>query len=226
MTKTSRIILVAASVILLCSVIIAGATFALFSESKEITVHLQAGKLDVEFYRDGYSYTVLQDDGTLKTVTGGTRVDFTKPVNENIFGFAGSENEKFKIVPGSSFGADLQLVNKGSTAFTYDIDIVYNGNSDALASQLLVTVGEYHYDQNQKRVETVKKSARLNDPTWKTAEGFLDGTLNLGTEAVSSNMFVRIDFVSDSNGTNNNVMSDSVYFDLVLTCVQHVGNNS
>ena len=233
MNKTARIILLSAATILLCCVIIAGATFALFTESRTITTHLKSGKLDVEFYRDRYSYTILDSDGTLRTVTGGTRVDFTKPVGENFFGFEGSSTNKFQIVPGSVFSADMQLVNKGTTAFTYDIEIIYDTNDaenhDVLADQLLVTVGEYTYAQNGDRVERVTKSARLSDPTWQTSEGYLEGTLKIGTTAVSSNMFVRVEFVSDgtNNGNvNNGVMSKSVYFDLVLTCVQFNGANS
>ena len=121
-----RIIIISAAIILLCVVIITGATFALFTEDKTITTHLQAGGLDVQLYRDSYSYTVLDSDGTLKTISGGTRKDFTKPVDENFFGFKGTKTEKFKIVPESTFSADLQLVNNGTTAFTYDIDIVYD----------------------------------------------------------------------------------------------------
>lgn len=233
MNRTNRIILVSVAVILLCCVIIAGATFALFTEGKTVTTHLKSGKLDVEFYRDRYSYTILDADGTLKPITGGTRVDFTKPVGENFFGFEGSKDNKFQIVPGSEFSADMQLVNKGTTAFTYDIEIIYDTdddtNFDLLADQLLVTVGEYSYAPNGDRVERVTKSARLSDATWQSEEGYLEGTLKLGTTAVSSNLFVRVQFVSDGTGignVNNNVMSKSVYFDLVLTCVQYNGENS
>ena len=220
-----RIIIVSAAIILLCVVIITGATFALFTEDKTITTHLQAGGLDVQLYRTSYSYTVLNDDGTLSPVTGGTRKDFTKPVDENFFGFEGTKTEKFRIVPESTFSADMQLVNNGTTAFTYDIDIIYSSedteNSNDLASQLLVTVGTYTYN-GQTRVETVTKEAYLNDAVWKTAEGYLAGILTLEEgEKVSEDMFVRVKFVTGSG--NNAVMGDSVYFDLVLSCVQYVG---
>ena len=225
MLDKKRIIIISSAIILLCTMIITGATFALFTEDKTVTTHLQAGGLDVQFYRNSYSYTLLNADGTLTPVSGGTRKDFTQPVDENFFGFKGTNDDKFKIVPETTFSADMQLVNNGTTAFTYDIDIVYdttdNENSNDLSGQLWVTVGTYAYN-GLTRVDTITKEAYLNDPVWETAEGYLAGTLTLDSEEkVSENMFVKVKFMPSD--ANNDVMGDSVYFDLVLKCVQYNG---
>ncbi len=200
--KRNRILLLACSVILLCTCIITGVSYALFTDSVSVNNHLQAGKLDVTLTRTDLTYCILNDEGVLETVTVDSDLDFTSSTAENVFGIDASD---MKVVPGSYFVAKMKMGNNGNVAFTYDVSISLLEGNNALAEQLTVTVT--HPDGST----TVKKLSQLTNGLTVTA-----GTMDKSDTAQEFTVSVSFDNVAN----NNDAMDQSVVFDLVVTAEQ------
>lgn len=145
MNKKS-VLLVSASVILLCMTIIVGMTWALFTDTQKVTNHLQAGDLAITLKRTELIKTTLNAQGKLVTSEPDTTPltfsnpadENVNPADENVFGIG--ENEK--IVPGAKYVAKMQIENHSDVAFGYWIEIVCTDKTNGanLAKQLKVTV--------------------------------------------------------------------------------------
>ena len=94
------------AIILLCMTIIAGMTFALFTDSKRVKNHLQAGDLEVTLTRTYLEYSVLNPQGKLAVTKVEEDLNFTNSTNQNVFGV---DAKNIRIVPGSYFKADLRV---------------------------------------------------------------------------------------------------------------------
>lgn len=232
MFKRKRILLLASSVILLCAALIAGATFALFTEEATVETHLQAGHLEATLTRNSYKYTVLRDDGTLEEISGTSNDDFTLSTTEdkNFFGDIGSQ----LIVPGSFFEATFTIGNAGTTAFNYDVIVKLTGATEeadiALANQLYVKVG--YVDANGNKSEPISKGF-MNDGTYTIAGGAADRVLVVdatGTPDSSKKMYVTVEFIDteSANGSlfgtevvdNNDAEHGAIKFDLFVKATQ------
>ena len=78
-----RVILTSCSIILLCTAIIVGMTFALFSEQMKLTNHLKAGELSITLTRTNLKYSTLDGKGYLKEVVVEKDEDFTASNSAN-----------------------------------------------------------------------------------------------------------------------------------------------
>lgn len=140
-TNRKRTLLVSSAVILLCMTIIVGMTFALFTDTKTVKNHLQAGDLSITLTRTRLTKTTLDASGYLVTSDPDTTpLNFSQPTDENVFGI--TENEK--IVPGTKFTAKMKIANNSDVAFGYWIEIVCTDQSrgEDLAKQLVITVDD------------------------------------------------------------------------------------
>lgn len=186
-------------IIMLCTTVIVGASYALFNETISVGNHLQAGNLDADLTRTNLKYAVLDADGVLKENEDGEDVDFTGITSKNIFGLDGES----KIVPGSYFEAEMNLANNGTVAFDYAIEIKLLGEDNELADQLQVTV------TTANGTETLK----LAD---------IDGKLVVSEGRVpmsqSLTFTVKVEFIDGQN--NNDAQNQTCAFDLVVTAVQ------
>lgn len=200
--KRNRILLIACSVILLCTCIITGVSYALFTDSISVNNHLQAGKLDVTLVRTDLTYCILNSEGVLETVTVTDDLDFTTSTEENVFGIDASG---MKVVPGSYFVAKMQMGNNGNVAFTYNVSISLLEGNNALAEQLTVKV------THPNGSITTKKLSELTSGLTITA-----GTM--GKTDTVQEFTVAVSF--DDVNTNNAAMNKSVVFDLVVTAEQ------
>lgn len=195
---TRKMLALSCLIIMLCTTLIVGASYALFNESISVGNHLQAGNLDAELTRTKLQYAVLDTEGVLNTYVNNDRVDFTGTTNENIFGLNGD-----RIVPGSYFEADMTLANKGTVAFDYEIEIKILGNSNKLAEQLKVTV------TTSEGTETMLLSEINGKYVVST------GRMPLNS---SADFTVRVEFVDST--ANNDAQNQTCAFDLVVTAVQ------
>ena len=93
--NTKRILALSCLIIMLCTTVIVGASYALFNESISIGNHLQAGNLDAVLTRTNLTYATLHTDGVLRTYEDDEAEDFTGITNKNIFGLTGDQ----KVVP-------------------------------------------------------------------------------------------------------------------------------
>lgn len=217
--KKKRVLLVSCSVIMLCICIIAGMSYALFTDSVSVGNHLQAGNLKVTLTRTNLKYSVLNADGELAETTVEEDLDLTTSSDNNAFGI---DSTNVRIVPGSYFDADLALANAGNTAFTYNISIKLLGTSTELAEQLKVTVTHPDGTTTEKMLSELANGLSV-------AVGEMQVT-----DTVQS-FGVRVEFTEDAaynanrptdDRMNNNAAQDATAaFDLVVTATQATASN-
>lgn len=201
--KKKKVLLISCSVIMLCICIVAGMSYALFTDSITVSNHLRAGNLKVGLTRTNLEYSVLNANGELETKTVSNSVDLTSSTG-NAFGI---DKTNTRIVPGSYFQTDLQIENNGNTAFTYGVTIRLNSTSNKLAEQMKVML----LDAEGHVVES-KTFSELGANGW---------TLNSGrvlAGETAEKFTVRVEFVD--NGNNNAAMNLTADFDLVVTATQ------
>lgn len=194
-----KILALSCVIIMLCTTIIVGASYALFNETISVGNHLQAGNLDATLTRTNLKYAVLDTDGVLRTYEDGDDADFTGITTKNIFGLSGES----KIVPGSYFEAEMNLANKGTVAFDYAIEIKLLGEDNDLADQLQVTVVTANGTETLKLADI--------DGKLVVSEGRMPMNQNL-------TFTVRVEFIDGQN--NNAAQNQTCAFDLVVTAVQ------
>ncbi len=210
-TNRKRTLLVSSSVILLCMTMIVGMTWALFTDTQNVTNHLKAGDLQITLKRTELIKTTLNDAGYLVTSEPNTTVeDFTNPTDENVFGIETNE----KIVPDSKFVAKMQIENNSDVAFGYWIEIVCTDKTSGenLAKQLKVTVNTGS-----------DKSGFVGNGL--TVKGENDGYVGELAVGGSGTFTVTVEFldsmVADNNIDDNDLaQNESLNFDLVVHAVQ------
>lgn len=217
--KKNRVLLTSCAVILLCICIIAGMSFALFTDSVSVGNHLKAGNLKINLKRTNLKYSVLNDDGELAETTVTDVVDFTNRTGSNVFGIDSTE---IRIVPGSYFDATLQIENAGNTAFTYNVGIKLLGDANAMAKQLQVTLTDADGNSQTQMLSELTASGLT----------FYGGKMKVGAEPQT--FTVKVEFINDVDYNaglpadaepedymdNDNAQNKSAIFDLVVTAVQ------
>ena len=206
MSKRTRTVVFASLMILICLATLVGGTYALWSKVETVTTHISAGKMDVGFKRIGLvkkvvnSSTGYLDEKTYSATEA--EADLTQD-DVNVFDIADGE----KLVPGSSYEAELEIKNNGDVAFEFDVVIKLSSVSNKLAEQLIVTV------------DGVEKGALSTFAN--------DGQAVISTMAVEKNaqktFKVKIEF-KDDNSVNNDAMSLNADFDLIVTATQKTTN--
>lgn len=210
-TNRKRALIVSGAIILLCMTIIAGTTWALFTDTQTVSNHLQAGDLKITLARTELTKRTLNSDGKLVTsAPDKTRLDFSNPTDENVFGIV--ENEK--IVPGTKYVAKMEISNKSDVAFGYWIEIKC---TDA-------TAGEHLAKQLKVTVNTgTDATAFVNDGL--IVKGANDGYVGEILIGKSAEFTVTVEFL-DSFVVENNIeandlaQGENLSFDLVIHAVQ------
>lgn len=216
-----KALLLATMTVMLCVLIISGATFALFTDSVTATNHLEAGKLDVTLTRTKLEWVSVNSEGYLEDHVDNTPKDLSTPTTTNLFGLTGDS----LIAPLSYYKATLKIENKGTVAFTYGIKIKLNSTPNELAKQLYVTVKDnsgttlsqgYLTDFATEKAITIATTQELNNTTnasdlFTVKVEFIDDGRPVG---VSPTKPVNESFI------NNNAMSLSADFDLIVSATQ------
>lgn len=203
--KQKRVLLMACALVLLCMSLIIGITYGLYTESLTTSNHLQAGNLDISLIRTDLSYRVLNEEGELEVIRVEDDIDFTGSTRENIFGM---DAMGLLIAPGAWFDAQLQVINEGNVAFTYDVAIRLRGDANALSEQLLFTVTHPDGAVTEKRLSQLTEEFSL-------ATGRMKATDEAQT------FRVKVEFLDEPD--NNLAQSQAVVFDLFVTAVQSTG---
>ena len=203
MVKRSRAVLIALLTIALCFSLIAAGTYALYTDSVNLTTHLVSGSMDITLKRTNLTTKTLSDAGYLATNEYPADVDFSNTTDRNVFEITNNT----LIAPGCSFDAEMTLSNASDVAFIWWIEIRYDDSENlALADQLKVTV------------------TAAGTPS----EAFLSAGLTIGSENApvgtlaksgSSVFNVKVEFIND-NSVNNSAQGQQVDFDLIVHAVQ------
>ena len=216
-TNRKRVLLISCSVILLCLSVIAGMTWALFSDTEDMNHHLKAGKLEITLLRKKLSGNAL-DPKTGYLVPLEDLFDNPKYLSQEKVFTNSSDNvfeltDTTKVVPGSSYVADMQIVNNSDVAFVYWVEILYNKDksNDVFAEQVEVKV-----DTTIGKVGGEKR-AILNEGLYVGSETDPIGTLAKGESATFS---VSVEFETRVHAENNKAQGLDVDFDLVVHAVQ------
>ena len=209
-TNRKKALLVSTAIILLCMTIIVGMTWALFTDTKTVSNHLQAGDLSITLKRTELTKTTLNAQGKLVTSAPDTTTkNFSNPTDENVFGIVEGE----KIVPGTKYQASMQIENHSDVAFGYWIEIVCTDKTNGadLAKQLKVTVNM-----------GADASASVNDGLTVGSSSNYVGELIIDATAEFTVTVEFLDsFVAENNIDHNDLaQGESLSFDLVVHAVQ------
>ena len=202
MQKKIKLLFVSYLVILLCTVLIVGGTFSLFTDSVSVKNHLQAGTLDVKLVRTNLEYTKINEEGYLEVIKDNEQYDFTNEVDKNIFGL---DSNNLQIIPGSYFSTTLELINNGNVAFEYSIIIILNTEGNELANQLEVEIIDAENNKISKKLSELSNGKEL---LFKEMNSVLNKEI----------FNVKITFLDDIN--NNKAKEQAIDFDLVVNAVQ------
>ena len=223
MTTKKRSVLLTVLTLMLCTALVAGGTYALFSDEVTLQNHMQAGELNVGLYRTKLvakaldPATGLLTDGTPDT----TIVNFSDPENndENVFGLTASD----KIVPECVYTADMLIVNNTDVAFGYWVELVFNTEGPvaqpydsfdkALAEQLEVTIiiGENTTGESHPVKGSAGTFGSDTDPL---------GVLTKEAGKNNAKFTISVKFLGLDNATNNKAQGGASFFDVIVHAVQ------
>lgn len=215
MTKSKRSVLLAVLTLMLCLALVAGGTYALFSDQVTLDNHLQAGTMDITLKRVKLTKGELDNStGFIKSVTNEEEIDFSKPYdsndpnakNKNVFDIT----DGALIVPGCWYTADMKLINNSDVAFGYWLEIVFDDKVDlTLAKQLKITVTTA--DQTKSISKMLNESAGLI--------GDDEHLIEVLPKTGSALFEITVEFC-DLDDANNDAKSKSFDFDVVVHAVQ------
>ncbi len=209
MERRRKTLLLSILTLCICTALVVGAAFALFTDEATVHSHLQAGNLKVGLYRTAYTENALDVDGYLgeTVVQAQDNVIDSNDLNlENELWLFNIDN----AVPQSYYEADIDIVNEGSVAFDYGMRIVLtNGSDTALVDQIEITVT---YGDEQT------KSFILSEYSTN------DVDLGVLTAGKSGRFTVKAEFVDDVDEefVNNNAMNETVEFYVQVYATQRV----
>ncbi len=160
-------IIFSAITLCLCTLVVVGGTYALFTDTVSVNYHLSAGNLKVGLDRTAFTkYVVDEKTGLMTTVVDtGEPVDLTQDANK-LFVID-------KAVPTSWYEAELTVTNDGTTAFDYGMRIIWNNDNDVvgkdllLAEQIMITVTS---EKIADSAATGKNSEGVNYISFKLSE--------------------------------------------------------
>ena len=213
-----RALLTSGSIILLCTAIIVGFTFALFTEEISLKNHLQAGEMNLTLARTELEYTELDASGNLVKRVNKTPVNYTPGATDasdtNVFGL---DNGIVKMVPQSYRKATMTLTSpvENDVAFDYNVQLKLDAESDELfAKQLLVTVVDY-----KGRIVVNQKPLNEFYVVENGDYSITSGTMEAAAEVTTHTFTVTILF-DDNTTENNKLHSEEVSFDLYIVATQ------
>lgn len=208
-SRTKAIVLSAVLALLSVGAVVA-ASFALFSDDSQSTVHLSAGTLEARLYRTNLSGTRMNGEGLLVAFEDDSEVDLTEAGDQTVFDLK-------NIVPGARQEAALRVENRGGIAFDYTVSVLFTlpetDAEAALAKQLTVTVTPG---------SGTPVSFALADAAEK-GQNIALGRLNAmsGQTPAQGAFTVEVSFAA-GEGIDNSAMGAELHFDLLVRAVQAV----
>ncbi len=204
----------------LCTVIVVGATHALFTDSVTVNNHLSAGNLKVGLERVSYKELSLNEQGVLAPKTDNTVIDLTKNGKE-IFTVE-------KAVPMCEYEATIEVSNLGSTAFDYGMRILWTNQKEAeakdvaLANQMQITVTSSKIAETDADGKTESGVNYVQFMLNECAEREIDVSLGYLLKNTGKDRFtVKAEFVhSDAENVNNAAMDGALTLDVQVYATQ------
>lgn len=207
MTSKKRSVLLSVLTITLSLALVAGGTYALFTDQVTLTNHLRAGTLDITLERTNLvSLSLDSETGFLVGRENPTDEDFSNADSKkNVFDMT----DQTLIVPGCWYSAEMRITNNSDVAFGYWLEIVFDDKEDLeIADQLKVTVTTVN---GTTETELSKSNGLIGSETAPIATLAKTG----------SQLFtVRVEFSDLDDEINNSAKSQAVKFDVIVHAVQ------
>ncbi len=240
MEKRTKTLLLSMLTLCICTLLVVGGTFALFTDKVTVNNHLSAGNLDVGLYRTSYKECVLDADGLMAE-----SAENTKKIN-----LVENPNELFtvsKAVPTSWYQATMEVSNKGTTAFDYGVCILwtdtkvgdkdYCENDEIIASQIRITITSENIS-DEVADGTVIVTDESGNPVEVNYVTFMLDKCNLEENKISlgylcvgdpvETFTVKAEFVDDevvSGIVNDDAMNSELKFDVQVYATQKTSLN-
>lgn len=206
MKKSVGIMLGLSTAVVAASLTVAG-TLALFSDSVKVNSHLKSGTFKVTLVRTAHSYSILDEDGLLKT----TSVASENVDSADITNAFDLPNDAL-IVPQSELSATFEIQNNDKVAFDYSVSVVLL-DEDGVEPTNFEETKKYLSQQLELSLTGLSGDHVLSD----------DNLTVVGAETVKVGdkvpFTVSVKFKDDST-INNFVMGKTVNFDLVVDVLQ------
>ena len=202
---SKRSILMSVMMAVLCVALVAGGSYALFSETVTMTNHLHAGTMDITLTRTELVTVSLDPStGLLVKTRDAEKVNFSDPTARSVFDIT----DQTLLVPGSFYQAEMQIANHSDVAFGYWIEIVFDDTDmPVFADQLRVTVTTAAGTTEALLSESAGTIGNAGAPI-----GVLDKTQQ-------AYFTVSVEFL-DITGANDVAKSQNLYFDVIVHAVQ------
>ncbi len=231
MEKRTKTLLLSILTLCICTVLVVGGTFALFTDKATVNNHLSAGNLDVGLYRTSYNECVLDADGLMAVSDENTdRINLVAD-GKALFNVTNA-------APTSWYQATIEVSNLGSTAFDYGMCILWETDDSttesekALASQIKITITSKNISDEvaDGKVTVTDESGNpveVNYVTFMLDEcGLEENKISLGyllKNAGVETFTVKAEFVND--GANNSAKLATLDFDVQVYATQKTSLN-
>ncbi len=203
MRERGKTLVLSIFALIVATVLVVGATFALFTDRVAVNNHLEAGNLDVGLDQISYTERVLNDQGLMEERTESTTKDLTTD-GSTLFIVN-------KAVPTSWYQTTIKVTNDGSTAFDFGMRVLWNEEGDATAEQIKFA----------QQIKITVSGAQLTQAKEFYLVDCGKNDVNLGAllkGAGSETFTVKAEFVD--NEANNDVMLISLNFDVQVFATQ------
>ena len=180
MNNKKKLLLSSSLVIAMCSTMITGATFALFSDTEETNITVNAGKVDV--------VSEITDWSTWSMGVEQTQGEFENGGFADVDTATGSVTLD-NVTPGDTFKATVKVTNNSTVNVKYRAALLINGE---LADYLTVSVNEVTYSAAETILSDWEFVAAAQQPT--VNEMALEIALpdNVGNDAQTLSATVKI----------------------------------
>lgn len=224
--KKLRATILAVITMLLCVSLIAFGTYALFTDSRNLVVHLNAATLEIDLLRTHLDYNSLSTDGYEYVGENTETINFTEATERNLFDLT----EDTLIAPGCWYEATLQINNKGTVAFVWWLDITLNGNVSELSDQIQITITQCDKNgvelKNADGSYAMQRAGRLSDGAVLGSAENPVGHFAISADNTVAVFKVRVEFLNlDTDGSINNLAQNGkTAFDMTVNAVQELQN--
>lgn len=224
--KKLRATVLAIITMLLCVTLIAFGTYALFSDSRNLVVHLNAATLEIELWRTDLHYNSLADDGYEYPGENNEVINFTEATDRNLF----DVKEDTLIAPGCWYESTLEIRNKGTVAFVWWLGITLNGEVSEISKQIQITITECDKNgvelKNEDGSFAMQKIGLLSEGAVLGSAENPTGHFTITGDNTVAVFKVRVEFLDlDEDGKNNLAQNEKVSFDLTVNAVQELENS-
>ena len=232
MTAKKRGIFLTVMTLMLCLALVAGGTYALFTDATELKTHLVAGTLEVDLVRTKLSATYL--DATTGYLTGPSvlhdeDISFKNPGTLGILDVpADPSNPNAQpiassvMAPGCSYTVDMEIrgTADNSVAFGYWIQIDYQGTANEFSKQIMVSVTTEDGTTVTKMANDLSETLGSDDDLLGTVAKNGAAKFTLTVTFCDDSTFAGDNSTANDSLTNNDAKTQDFEFDIIVHAVQ------